>query len=1153
MPPAKHVAILGGGVCAAQCALILAELGVDVTLLAHQPELDSDVKIEGTSETAFQELLGMRPLLLRAASHPRVDVRTGTQVDAVTTRYGRPTVRASRRPRYVRQELCTSCGSCEEVCSAKVPFLQGGRWLTHTAIHPPMFGINSIPSAYLIEKKGIAPCTAACPLGINVQGFVSLLAVGKVNEALALINQVAPLASVLGRVCTHPCEDRCKRSEVDEPVFIRALHRYAADYAVGDIRYTFKERPGSRREKIAVIGSGPAGLSAAWELARRGYTPVIFESHAVIGGMLATGIPRFRLPREVREREVKAIESMGVQMRTGITLGRDVAIPDLRERGYKAFFLAIGAHENHQLNIPGEDLEGVVDCTSLLFELNLKVGASVGRNVVVIGGGNSAVDSARSARRRGRRNVTILYRRTSDEMTAVKEDVEEALNEGVTIRYLTAPIEILGDGVAVKGVRCQKMKLGKPGPDGRREPVPVSGSEFFIEADHVVVAIGQRPDILEFTKRPLDIDPSTNAIIIDPITLETNVPAVFAGGDCVTGPNSVVDAVAAGLRGAESIDRFLRGRSLTRGERGERPRPVEVDVAERYASPYKRASMPFIPRAQRMGTFEETSMGLPSWVAEREAGRCLSCALCSSCLQCESACEVKAIHHEDEGERIELHADAIIDFGGLRYEPDEPEDEDEVPALEPVKPGVFTFPGDEGSLERKLTKAAFAAMEVASALQLTQTAPGGSPLPATREPLTGTPADSRALLALCSCGDSISSVIDFSEISAKAVALPGIFASYQVLQACTPEGAASIARQASIYGADRILLAACRCCNLDQICLSCTDRRIMCRDHLLRALSGTGTRVDFINIREHCAWVHKDDPDGATAKALDLINSSAARASGDAYTPQLIPGSQPVVVLNAGVAGLAAARCLSDHGWSVNVVTAPAFSFPAVHKGKSSGLGTGLKAWFKDRRHLVKAWPHALRLSGSPGRYELMLEYESHVERSPAAAVIYDASGADAAAPLPNAIQASNLLGRLLSHEMKRSPSLSSASLPEHAGVFMLHGGSKSRMDELVFEGTAIAAKVWVYLMSRQDRSVPVQINWKLCRGCGDCAKTCPYIEMKSTDIGPLASVDPALCIGCGICIPGCPSGAISQGDTGWPPASGLHSIPESIDTLVSK
>ncbi len=542
---AKGISVIGSGIRATQCALTLVDMGIDVSLItpSHSLELENG----SSSAEPTHELLHVWPLLLRAASHPRVKLYTNSHVKSVGGKPGDFTIRAVREPRYVREDLCTGCGKCEEECSVKVQARVNGHKVSHGAIHSPVQGAKSVPSAYYIDKEGISPCRADCPLGINVQGYIALLAKGKIEKAQALINEVAPMAGILGRLCTHPCELHCSRQKVDSPVFIQSLHRYIADNAANGIVYPVKAPKGAHKEKIAVIGSGPAGLTAAWELARRGYLPTIFESHAVVGGMLATGIPRFRLPREIREKEVEAIKALGVDIKTGVTVGRDVTYADLIDRGYKAFFLAIGAQQNNKLNIPGEDLNGVIDCISLLFSLNLKVGASVGSNVIVIGGGNSAVDSARSARRASKGDIRILC--VTEAMTAVKEDVDEAVKEGIPIDYNVSAVEIMGDGANVTGVRCQKVKNVTFDAEGKISMEYIPGSEFVVKADHVIVAIGQRPNSAVLNIKNLSF--GRNATIkVDPLTLETDIPGVFAGGDAVTGSNNVVKAMSAAISGA---------------------------------------------------------------------------------------------------------------------------------------------------------------------------------------------------------------------------------------------------------------------------------------------------------------------------------------------------------------------------------------------------------------------------------------------------------------------------------------------------------------------------------------------------------------------------------------------------------------------------
>ena len=1151
---ARGVAIIGDSVGAAQAALTLAELGAEVKLIMSSPALSLDNTTDSASITSRERLLSVWPLLLRAVSHPLVTLHTNSEVSAIAGRQGRFTVRVATCPRYVREDLCTACGRCEEACSVQVPFILDGRRTTHSAIHAPVPGNKTIPSAYCIEKSGVAPCRTACPLGINVQGFISLLSKGKVDEALSLINESAPLAGVLGRVCTHPCEDNCKRADVDSPVFIPALHRYAADNAPSGIHYTRKAPAKSRREKIAIVGSGPAGLAAAWELARRGYGPTIFESHAVVGGMMATGIPRFRLPLEVREREVEAIKALGVDIMTGVTVGRDVTISDLRERGYRAFFLSIGAHQNKSLGIPGEELEGVVDAISLLFALNLKVGASVGSNVVVIGGGNSAVDSARTAKRRSKGVVRILYRRTAEEMTAVADEAEEAINEGISIEYLTNPLEILGDGTKVTGIRCQRMKMGEMGADGRRRPEPIRGSEFVIDADHVVIAIGQRPNTPLLNIRWLETDSDSATIKVDPLTLETRIPGIFAGGDCVTGPNNVVEAVAAGLRAADSIDRYLRGRDLRKGRSLEKPQSVEVDIRERDAAYYKRARMPAIPPYKRMGRLEEIALGLPLEAGRQEAERCLNCALCSECMACEQVCELGAVLHKDKAEHIDIGAELIIDFASADNRSDyylQGHDTAQGTPLQTARPGVYTVElAEADTLEGKLAKASAVALEAAAELRTKEEVRPAVPDTADssdarsdqslKKVSAGT---ARIGVVLCRCGGSINSVIDFNQVTNEVLQLPGICNVWEISQACSEEGANRIAAQAAEWKLDKVVLAACRCCGLDQICFSCTDRRVMCQQHLSNNLTTYyGDNVEFANIREQCAWVHKDDPVGATRKTVDIISSGVARAreaSPAVSEERSLTGS--ALILGSGIRGLAAAKNLATQGYSVTVVSGPESNIaresqrPEYLENRDS-----LLKQLDEQGITVRSWPQALELDGSPGNYDTALKDGSQISRIVAGAVILDLGKMDGEVPPEvDAISEESRLGRIFARrigskglEDAQSAALRESAIRETTGIFIMSPDGEAPPEEQALKGAAIAARASAYLHqgSLSPRAIAVTIDSKLCRGCGDCAAICSYIEMRETSNGTAcAYVDQALCLGCGACIAHCPTGAITQ------------------------
>ena len=1134
---ARSVAVIGNSVGAAQCALALAVMGAEVSLIVSAKALN--LKDNGSGDfqiDSANECLRIWPLLLRTASHPRVKVYTGSGVEEVTKKRGQFSLSVKKLPRYVNETLCTSCGQCQEACPVKIPFSDRGSTAIRGAIHEPQAGVRSVPAAYTIDKIGTAPCRVACPLGINVPGFVCLLAKDKAEEALNLINQSAPLAGILGRVCSHPCEDNCQRAEVDSPVFIKALHRYAADNSSGSINYlTSPVKP--REEKIAIIGSGPSGLAAAWELARRGYAPTIFESHAVIGGMLATGIPRFRLPREVREREVEAIKAMGVDVKTGIIVGRDITLSDLREQGYKAFYVAIGAGLNNKLNIPGEDLEGVVDVISMLFALNLKVGTTVGSNVVVIGGGNSAVDSARAVKRRSKGTVRILYRRTAQEMTAIKEHVEEAIEEGVLIEFLTAPVEIIGDGTRVTGIRCQRMKLGKVDATGRRQPVPIEGSEFTIDADHVVVAIGQRPSTALL--RIKDIKANEDLTInVDPLTLQTNIPDIFAGGDCVTGPNTVVDAMAAGIRAAESLDRYISGRDLKEGRSLDRPEPVEVDIEQRYVSPQKRARMPTLPHMDRMGSYEETTRGLSSDMVRLETGRCLSCALCSGCLECERICQVNAVSHNDAVESVTIEAGAVVSFAtdiaGL------PQDK----TLEISSPGVFIVKAQsDGDLKDELSRASAIALQIAGDLKLLEKGAKKNHDVSLNSGQLGfeKTGDERTGVILCRCGGSIDSIVNLKRAAREIQVIPGVSHVRELSQVCTEDAAQEIKSLARDENLSRLVIAACRCCNLEQICFSCTEQRVRCQQYLNEELAAdSNILVEFVNIREQCAWVHKDNPDEATRKAVDIITSGILRSQG--ALPSILlerPISRGVLVLSTGLSSLAAAISMAHNAYPVTLL---------YKSGLNKTRGKQPVEYFETEASLLKEleksgvsvlpWSKTISIHGVPGEYEVALEQSSEAANIKVGALVADSRAVDEILAQAVVSFKESLVGRIFTwYKNPNNSQILGFELREFAvgdptGIYMVPANTTESPEKQVIEGQAMAARVLSYLSqdALRTRVNAVNIDKQLCRGCGDCTAACPYIEMKVSESGAAcASVDPILCLGCGACITSCPTGAITQ------------------------
>ena len=481
-----------------------------------------------------------------------------------------------------------------------------------------------------------APCARACPAGIDVPRYIRLIADGRFSEALAVIRQKIPFPSVCGRACFAPCESACNAALLTEPVSIRALKRFVSEQVTAG-----KESPTSKLtgKSVGIIGAGPAGLTAAYYLAKLGHMVTVFEALPEPGGMMRVGIPDYRLPKDILEAEVQGIESVGVEIKTNTRVD---SLDALFGEGYDAIFLAIGAHQGVKLDVEGEDNPGVMQCISFFKDVNLGKEITLGNKVAVIGGSSAAIDAARTALRLGTTEVTVVYRRTRAEMLASPDEIEAALTEGVKTIFLAAPSRIIGRDGQVQ-LDCIRTKLGAVDASGRRRPESVKGSEFSISFDTIIVAIGQRPEIPGQFNLPTG---PGNTIQVDPDTLATSRQGVFAGGDIVTGPASIIEAIAAGRQAATSIDKYLGGEGITDESLAtyeERTLPIGFQpVGERIMPPS-------LPVAERLSTFDEVELKFSDEMAIREAKRCLRCDLpiivdlskCAGCRTCELRCSLR--------------------------------------------------------------------------------------------------------------------------------------------------------------------------------------------------------------------------------------------------------------------------------------------------------------------------------------------------------------------------------------------------------------------------------------------------------------------------------------------------------------------------------
>lgn len=508
-------------------------------------------------------------------------------------------------------------------------------------------------------KQSRAPCSAACPAGVHAQGYIELIRKKQFRKALELLRADLPLPSVCGRVCHHPCEDSCSRADIDEPVSILALKRFVADCAM-ERDEKIQPLPITREDKVAVIGSGPSGLACANEMLRRGYEVTVFEAAPKAGGLLRYGIPAYRLPDRVLDWELACLEKLGIHIRTGKKID---SVAELRRSGFASIYISTGATVATRLGVSGEEMENVTGALDFLREANSGEGKRLNGTVAVIGGGNSALDAARVALRQGTDEVKVVYRRSREEMPAHDWEVEEAEREGIVLEFLSAPVRIEGEqGKAVRLV-CTRMELGEPDESGRPRPMPVQGSEYAIPVDLVISAIGQNTDLGELAQG-IEIDERRN-ISADAMTQATNMPDVFAGGDVVTGPATVVEAFGAGKRAAESMDRFLRGKDV------QQDRGAELPVAQAAAigdiPRQRRAEASVLASDARARSFDEILSTLTEEEALKEAERCLGCGVYSECLWALDACSRQS---RDKGVLVTLEVDTNLatQVAGIRVQ-----------------------------------------------------------------------------------------------------------------------------------------------------------------------------------------------------------------------------------------------------------------------------------------------------------------------------------------------------------------------------------------------------------------------------------------------------------------------------------------------------
>lgn len=1077
----------------------LGELGVPVTLIESEPDMDYKLnadKFRLRSGLSFN--YAYRPGLIRIMRNSAIRSILPARINSIKHTAQGFSVRVAQEQTFVDPEKCTLCGKCAATCP--VTTCEGSSPITfHSRV--------ALPGRPFIDKRQQPLCQANCPLGVNAQGYVALAAQGRYQEALDLIREQNVLPGICGRICTHPCEDACRRGEVDEAVSIRAIKRFVADYIEGDTTRTEPTdrllAPKKRNEKIAIIGSGPAGLAAAAELAGLGYPVTIFEKETAIGGMLRYGIGTHRLPEAILNRELEHIKRLGVHFVTDRTITLEDDLPPLRKE-HQAVIVSTGTWYDRKLGVPGEDLSGIEGCIAFLGSRKLQHMKTLNEKVAVIGDGNSAFDLARTLIRLGAA-VTLVSWFGKNQIPADADEIREGIEEGITIVDQTQVIGFMGENNHFTALECKKTKQGQPDANGIAWPViDDNHAPFILEFDRAFVAVGQVGGFaLQDDTLPFEV--TERGFIATDAAQRTSTDGLYAAGDAVSGPSSVVHAMASGKRAAAAIHTDLSGEALVQPLT--RPEQKDFTAIPPDIAWQKRPEMAEKEAEARKKDFTEVALGLSKQQAQAEAQRCLQCGACSECFQCIEACgALKAIDHLQQEQEIKEQGGVLIIADPAMTTNIKGED-----VIRAYGPKAARADVDD------MTVRGFAAAGKAMLL-LSDTAgkkTKGHGL-AFAVPDAGLSPESRIGVFVCRCNDSLGWMEGMTTYLQEQKAMdPAIVHMEELTSACVSEGIDTIIKTTREKGLTRIVLGSCVCCPLNFVCSSCTDQRSRLKDKLFHATGISRSMVETSNLRGEILRLVKSNPELAMQRFQGLLHRSIERAKILKPLPAVDRNYNfTAAVIGNSEATRTSAVHLADTGHDV-------FRFGTREQPLTEPTPN-------ENIHSFTGWD-VKALSGTIGDFQILIESDQERQVIRAGTVIL---GDKARRTLPYTHQE----GLPICHIEPLLQQKGVAGIPfaypcatSVPGLFLAEppGINVSKLKKGA--AAAIMAASALPRGPRQSKGFTVVVNQKLCRGCGRCSSVCPYHAVtfqQNQSGGWQATVDEAICKGCGNCISVCPTGA---------------------------